>query len=51
MQGASSVEPLSNEDTMHSFTVSLKISTAHKPMLASAGDEGHVDEYRQNLIR
>ncbi len=51
-QGTTSIEPLStNEDTVRSFTVSLKRPSAHEPMLASAGNEGHVDEYRQKLMQ
>jgi hypothetical protein len=46
------MEPLSTEvDTVRSFTVSLKRPSAHEPMLASAGNEGHVDEYRQKLTQ
>ena len=45
------MEPLStNEDTVRSFTVSLKRPSAHEQMLASAGNEGHVDKYRQKLM-
>ena len=34
-----------------SFAESLKRLTTHEPMPASAGDEGHVDEYRKMLMQ
>ncbi len=50
MLGTPSMEPLSTEiDTVRSFTVSLKRPSANEPMLASAGNEGDIDEYRQKL--
>ena len=52
MLGTPSMEPLSTEvDTVRSFTESLKRPSANEPMLASAGNEGHVDEYRQKLMQ
>jgi len=46
------MEPLSTEvDTVRSFTVSLKRPSTYEPMLASAGKEGDVDEYRQKLTQ
>ena len=52
MLGTPSMEPLSTEvDTVRSFTVSLKRPSTYEPMLASAGKEGDVDEYRQKLTQ
>jgi hypothetical protein len=52
MLGTPSMEPLSTEvDTVRSFTFSLKRPSAHEPMLASADNEGHADEYRQKLTQ
>ena len=46
------MEPLSTEvDTVRSFTVFLKRPSANEPMLASGGNEGLVDEYRQKLAQ
>ena len=40
-----------DKDEACSFAESLKRLTTHEPMPASAGDEGHVDEYRKMLMQ